>query len=75
MATLKQKIAAERAVREMLEHNGLPEPDRVEYGSGCIRFLFDDPKLAVVIEVDEFPTGPDDPPARYGVDTASEEAA
>jgi hypothetical protein len=75
MATLKQKIAAERAVREMLEDNGLPEPDRVEYGSSCIRFLFEEPKLAVVIEVDEFPVGPDDPPARYDIGTASEEAA
>jgi hypothetical protein len=76
MATLKQKIAAERAVREMLEDNGLPEPDQVEYGYGCIRFLFVEPKLAVVIDIDDFPADYDGGLKEYDdMDSADGEAA
>jgi hypothetical protein len=53
MASLKQKIEAERTMRELLEQNGLPAPDEVEYGYGCIRLLFHEPKTAVVIDIDE----------------------
>ena len=53
VASLKQKIDAERTMRELLAQNGLPAPDEVEYGYGCIRLLFHEPKTAVVIDIDE----------------------
>jgi hypothetical protein len=53
MASLRQKIAAEHSVRELLEKNGLPEPDEVEYGYGCIRLLFHEPKTALIVDIDE----------------------
>ncbi len=53
MATLKQKIRAEQRIRELLEQEGLPEPDDVEYGHGCIRLFFDQPKVALVIDIDD----------------------
>jgi hypothetical protein len=57
MATLKQKIAAERDGRAMLEQGGLPQPDGVEYGYTCIRFFWNEPKLMLVIEIDKPPEG------------------
>jgi hypothetical protein len=52
MATLKQKIKAEATMRELLRANGLPEPDGVEYGHGCIRLFFEEPKVALVVDID-----------------------
>ena len=63
MATLAQKIDAERRMRELLEQGGLPQPDRVEYGYTCIRLFFEDAKQVVVVDIDE-PEGVD-----VGVDT------
>lgn len=57
MATLQEKIKAERAGRAMLERGGLPQPDHVEYGYTCIRFLWDEQKVALVIEIDKPPEG------------------
>ncbi len=54
MATLKQKIAAERKVREMLQLDAVPPPDRIEYGHTCIRLLWNGPKVALVVDIDEF---------------------
>jgi hypothetical protein len=53
MANLEQKILAEVKMRELLRENGLPEPDGVEYGHGCIRLFFDEPKVAVVVDIDD----------------------
>jgi hypothetical protein len=53
MATLKQKIRAEATMRELLRDNGLPEPDGVEYGHGCIRLFFEEPKIALVVDIDD----------------------
>jgi hypothetical protein len=53
MATLKQKIDAECKMRELLEDNGLPPPDAVEYGSTCIRLFFNATKVVVVVDIDE----------------------
>jgi hypothetical protein len=53
MATLAHKIAAERRMRKLLEEGGMPQPDYVEYGFNCIRLLFTEPKLVVVIDIDE----------------------
>lgn len=56
MATLAQKVNAERRMRELLEQGGLPQPDRVEYGFTCIRLFFEDTKHVVVVDIDD----PDD---------------
>ena len=53
MATLKQKIDAERRMRELVEHNGIPDPDRVEYGFTCIRLFWEATQTVVVVDIDE----------------------
>jgi len=53
MATLAQKIEAETKMRDLLEENGLPQPDYVEYGFTCIRLFFNDTKHVIVIDIDE----------------------
>jgi len=55
MATLAQKIETEQRMRELLEDNGLPQPDMVEYGFTCIRLLFEASKTVVVIDIDDPP--------------------
>jgi hypothetical protein len=54
MATLKEKIQAETRMRELLEKEGLPEPDEVEYGFGCIRLFWNQSKTVVVIDIDDY---------------------
>jgi diadenosine tetraphosphatase ApaH/serine/threonine PP2A family protein phosphatase len=53
VASLRQKINAERKMRELLEDNDLPAPDEVEYGHTCIRLLWHQQKAAVVVDIDE----------------------
>jgi hypothetical protein len=53
MATLAEKVAAEHHTRKMLAENGLPEPDEVQYGHTCIRLLWHDQKLCVVVDIDD----------------------
>jgi hypothetical protein len=57
MATLKQKIRAEVRVREMLAENGAPAPDQVEYGFGCIRVFWIEPKVVLVVDIGDLPAG------------------
>jgi hypothetical protein len=57
MASLREKIDAERTIRDLLREHGMPEPERVEYGYTCIRVFFDEPKVCVVIDIDEAPEG------------------
>jgi len=38
----------------LLEDAGLPLPDQVEYGEQCVRFLWHDRKVAVVVDIDDF---------------------
>ena len=66
MASLAQKIEAEKRMRELLEESGLPQPDHVEYGYTCIRLFFNDTKHVVVIDIDE----PGDPEAAVKTDTS-----
>ena len=54
MATLAQKIEAENRMRTLLEESGLPQPDHVEYGCGCIRFFYEAEKVMVVIDIDDY---------------------
>jgi hypothetical protein len=61
MATLAQKIEAEKRMRDLLEEAGLPQPDRVEYGFTCIRLFFNSTKHVIIIDIDEPPgAGPAD---------------
>ena len=53
MANLAQKIEAETRMRELLEEDGLPQPDYVEYGFTCIRLFFNETKHVVIIDIDE----------------------
>jgi hypothetical protein len=57
MATLSQQISAEHAIRSLLEREGLPQPDEVEYGHTCIRLFWHDTKQVVIIQIDEPPPG------------------
>jgi hypothetical protein len=61
MATLAQKIETEKRMRDLLEENGLPQPDYVEYGYTCIRLFYTDSKTCVVIDIDEPPEGAEAP--------------
>lgn len=49
---LKQQ--AERRLLALLDDAGLPAPDEVQYGEACVRFLWHDRKVAVVVDLDEF---------------------
>lgn len=51
-ATLQAKINAEHRMRELLESEGLPQPDEVEYGYWCVRFYFHESHACVVIDLD-----------------------
>lgn len=57
MATLEQKTNAEQKMRALLEAEGLPAPDAVEYGFTCIRLLFNEPKVCLVVDIDKPPPG------------------
>ncbi|HUE28570.1 MAG TPA: hypothetical protein VMP89_17485 [Solirubrobacteraceae bacterium] len=57
MATLEQKIVAERDALDLIERYGLPEPDDVEYGCACIRLIWWEPKAALIIQIDPPPPG------------------
>jgi hypothetical protein len=67
MASLAQKIEAEQRMRELLEENGLPQPDSVEYGFTCIRLFFNHTKHVIIIDIDE--------PEEDGSETFEPEAA
>jgi hypothetical protein len=78
MATLAQKIETEARMRELLECSGMPQPDEVEYGFGCIRLLFHETKTVVVVDIDD-PTdvdgSPDDIDAEDSADSNGDEHA
>jgi hypothetical protein len=57
MATLAQKIRCEKHAREMLQREGLPDPDRVEYGHTCIRLFWEHSKVVMVVDIDDPPEG------------------
>jgi hypothetical protein len=52
MAQIAQKIEAEKRMRDLLESDGLPQPDAIEYGEECIRLFFYDRKLVVIVDLD-----------------------
>lgn len=55
MATLKQKIECEMKVREMLQDAEVPPPDHIEYGYDCIRVFWIEPKVVLVVDIDDVP--------------------
>jgi len=55
MAQPSDLQAAERSIRELLERDGLPEPDDVEYREASIVLLWRDRKVAVVVDVAQGP--------------------
>ena len=56
-ATLVRKRAAEREARAMLDDHGLPQPDEVEYGHRCVRLLWREQKVCMIVDIDEPPPG------------------
>jgi hypothetical protein len=54
MAPIDRKQQAERRILALLEDSGLPLPDEVHYGIDCVRFLWLDRKVAVVIDLEDF---------------------
>jgi hypothetical protein len=54
MAPIDVKQKAERRMLELLDSAGLPPPDAIEYGELCVRFLWHDRKVAVVVDVNDF---------------------
>ncbi|HWE58147.1 MAG TPA: hypothetical protein VG228_00510 [Solirubrobacteraceae bacterium] len=53
MEQIDLKQLAERRMLALLKDSGLPLPDEVEYGTACVRFLWLDRKIAVVVDLDE----------------------
>ncbi len=39
----------------------MPAPDRIEYGFTCIRLYWLEPKVVLVVDIDEFADDRDDP--------------
>jgi hypothetical protein len=46
-------IQAEADFRRLIASNDLPEPDEVEYTRGSVYFLWNEPKLAVAVDLDD----------------------
>ena len=53
MATLEEKIKVELQLRKMIEDEGMPEPDHIEYGYTCIRAIWLESRVALVIDIDD----------------------
>ena len=52
MAPIDQKQLVERRLLALIEDSGLPLPDEVEYGTDCVRFLWLDRKLVVIVDIE-----------------------
>ena len=55
MSTIEHKIAAEVKVRELLKEQDVPPPDEIEYGHACIRLLWNESKVALVVDLEDDP--------------------
>jgi hypothetical protein len=53
MAPIDQKQLVERRFLALVEDSGLPLPDEVEYGTDCVRFLWLDHKLVVIVDIED----------------------
>lgn len=54
VAPIDQKQRVERRMWGLLREYGLPWPDEVQHGDRCVRFLWHDRKVAVVVDLDDF---------------------
>jgi hypothetical protein len=52
VASIDQKQLVERRFTALMEDTGLPLPDEVEYGADCVRFLWLDRKLVVIVDLE-----------------------
>jgi hypothetical protein len=52
MVTLREKIHVEWKVRELLRENDIPLPDEIEYGVACVRLLWTEQKICLVVDID-----------------------
>jgi hypothetical protein len=53
MASVERKLEAEVRMRDLIEREGLPPPDHIEYGYTCIRLIWWERKLAVIVDLDD----------------------
>jgi len=53
MQPTPRHIQAEADFRRLITSHDLPEPDEVEYTRGSVYFLWNEPKLAVAVELDD----------------------
>ncbi len=53
MQPTPRHIQAEVDFRQLIASNDLPEPDEVEYSRGSVYFLWNEPKLAVAVDLDD----------------------
>lgn len=53
LATLREKRTAEQSARAMLDDHGLPQPDHVEYGATCVRLIWNEEKLVLIVDIDD----------------------
>ena len=51
---------AEKRLRDLLDQNGLPQPDEVEYWTASVVFVWHDTKTAVVVDLTETPSSDDE---------------
>ena len=42
-------------MRTLLDESGLPAPDEIEYGHTCIRLIWWEKKVCIVVDIDEAP--------------------
>ena len=54
MAPIDQTRRVEQRMWSLLREYGLPQPDEVQLGERCVRFLWHDRKVAVVVDLDDF---------------------
>lgn len=57
LPTLGEKRSAEQAARAMLDEQGLPPPDHVEYGFTCIRLFWMEQKVVLIVDLIDPPPG------------------
>lgn len=50
MATIEQLLAAERAVRDLIEREGLEPPDAVEWWEESVALRWNERKVVIVID-------------------------
>ena len=62
--THADKVRAEHRFREFLREYDLPQPDEVEYGSTCLRFLYHETKACVIFDLDPDAEPDNDEPVR-----------